>query len=90
LEGAATGSSRNPASNITPTIGDLPIGAPEAGEFIGSRVGPYTIQALIGRGGMGAVYRAVREDVFRMEVAIKLLKRGTPMKADTTQSTYRC
>ena len=30
---------------------------------------------------MGAVYRAVREDDFRMQVAIKLLKRGTDTEA---------
>jgi serine/threonine-protein kinase len=30
---------------------------------------------------MGAVYRAVREDDFCMEVAIKLLKRGTDTDA---------
>ena len=43
--------------------------------------GRYTIQSLIGKGGMGAVYRAVREDDFRMQVAIKLLKRGTDTDA---------
>jgi serine/threonine-protein kinase len=44
-------------------------------------VGRYTIQGLIGKGGMGSVYRAVREDDFRMQVAIKLLKRGTDTDA---------
>jgi TolB-like protein/tetratricopeptide (TPR) repeat protein len=47
------------------------------GDLTGTRVGRYTIQGLIGKGGMGAVYRAVREDDFRMQVAIKLLNRGT-------------
>ena len=46
-------------------------------DLTGTRVGRYTIQGLIGKGGMGAVYRAVREDDFRMQVAIKLLNRGT-------------
>jgi serine/threonine-protein kinase len=36
---------------------------------------------LIGRGGMGVVYRAVREDDFRMFVAIKLIKRGADTEA---------
>ena len=44
---------------------------------VGDRIGPYSIVALIGNGGMGAVYRALRDDEFRMEVALKLLKRGT-------------
>src|SRR5207248_7581522 len=47
----------------------------------GTRIGRYTIQGLIGKGGMGAVYRAVREDDFHMQVAIKLLKRGTDTDA---------
>ncbi|MEO8368171.1 MAG: protein kinase, partial [Candidatus Solibacter sp.] len=53
----------------------------EGSELAGQRVGRYTIQALIGKGGMGAVYRAIREDDFRMEVALKLLKRGTDTDA---------
>ena len=40
---------------------------------VGRHVGPYTIVERIGSGGMGTVYRAVREDDFRMEVAVKLL-----------------
>ena len=39
-----------------------------------SRIGPYRIRELIGRGGMGAVYRAVREDDFEKQVALKLLQ----------------
>lgn len=43
----------------------------------GSRVGVFKIEREIGRGGMGAVYLAVRADgVFRQRVAIKLIKRG--------------
>jgi serine/threonine-protein kinase len=49
----------------------------EGGELIGTRVGRYSIAGLIGRGGMGTVYRAEREDDFRMQVALKVLKRGT-------------
>src|SRR4029078_8820396 len=39
-------------------------------------VGPYRICREIGRGGMGVVYVAEREDQFRQRVAIKVLKRG--------------
>jgi serine/threonine protein kinase/tetratricopeptide (TPR) repeat protein len=53
----------------------------ESSNLAGTRVGRYTIQGLIGRGGMGDVYRAVREYDFRMQVAIKLLKRGTDTEA---------
>jgi serine/threonine protein kinase/tetratricopeptide (TPR) repeat protein len=49
--------------------------------LIGRKLGPYAIIALIGEGGMGTVYRAVREDDFRMHVAIKVLKRGTETEA---------
>jgi serine/threonine-protein kinase len=49
----------------------------ESPEPIGTRIGRYRITGLIGKGGMGAVYLAAREDDFRMQVAIKLLKRGT-------------
>lgn len=53
---------------------------PASGEFsglVGRRLGPYTITGLIGEGGMGAVYHAMRQGDFRMRVAIKLLKQGT-------------
>jgi tetratricopeptide (TPR) repeat protein len=44
---------------------------------IGRRIGPYRVTELIGEGGMGSVYRAVRDDdEFRQEVALKLVKRG--------------
>jgi serine/threonine protein kinase len=43
----------------------------------GTRVGAYRIVHEIGRGGMGAVYLAVRDDdEFRKRVAVKLLGRG--------------
>ncbi|WP_152050986.1 serine/threonine-protein kinase [Tautonia marina] len=44
--------------------------------LIGHQIGPYEIEALIGRGGMGSVYRAVRREEFTQVVAIKLIKRG--------------
>src|SRR5215470_2269709 len=41
------------------------------------RIGPYRVTRLIGRGGMGAVYEAERDDEqFRQQVAIKIIKRG--------------
>jgi hypothetical protein len=38
----------------------------------GTRLGPYTIHALLGAGGMGEVYRA-RDDRLQRDVAIKVL-----------------
>ncbi|MCU1263914.1 MAG: serine/threonine protein kinase with repeat [Acidobacteria bacterium] len=45
--------------------------------MIGRRLGAYRIEREIGRGGMGAVYEALRVDrEFNKRVAIKLVKRG--------------
>ena len=44
---------------------------------IGDRLGAYEITGLIGRGGMGVVYRAVRaDDEYNKEVAIKVAAFG--------------
>ena len=44
---------------------------------MGRRFGPYRVLAEIGRGGMGVVYRALRDDdAFHKEVALKLLPDG--------------
>jgi serine/threonine-protein kinase len=44
---------------------------------VGSFVGPYLLLSVIGAGGMGTVYHAVRaDDAFEMHVAIKIVRRG--------------
>jgi len=44
---------------------------------VGRHIGPYRVLSEIGHGGMGAVYRAVRDDdQYRKQVAIKLVRRG--------------
>jgi len=43
--------------------------------LIGKRLGPYRVEAIVGHGGMGAVYRASRDDAeFHQQVAIKLVR----------------
>ncbi len=43
----------------------------------GARVGPFTLRREIGRGGMGAVYLAERDDPgLRQRVALKLVREG--------------
>src|SRR5690606_35010649 len=44
----------------------------------GTRVGPYRVVRVVGRGGMGAVDLADRDDgQFEQRVALKLIRRGT-------------
>ena len=48
-----------------------------AASLEGQRLGPYRVLQEIGHGGMGAVYRAVRDDdQFKKRVAIKVLLKG--------------
>ncbi len=45
--------------------------------MLGNLLGSYRIEREIGRGGMGAVYEAIRADgEFRRKAAIKIVKRG--------------
>ena len=44
---------------------------------LGRRIGPYKVVQLLGVGGMGSVYQAVRvDDQYRRSVAIKLITHG--------------
>jgi len=42
---------------------------------VGGRLGPYRLEEILGEGGMGIVFRAVREPD-GVEVALKILKRA--------------
>ena len=53
--------------------------------LVGATLGPYRLDELIGAGGMGAVYRALRNDgLFDQRVAIKFIRplhRSLPAEA---------
>ncbi len=64
------------------------LAARESESAIGKHFGPYRVTAVIGAGGMGTVYRAVRDDdQFQKDVAIKIVKRG--MNFDALQMRFR-
>ena len=49
----------------------------ETRKFFDQHVGPYKVISEIGRGGMGVVFLAERDDAeFRQRVAVKLIRRG--------------
>ena len=53
-----------------------------ADPMLDARIGPYRVLRLLGRGGMGAVYEARREDAdFTLRVALKLLRPGAESEA---------
>src|SRR5215510_14338590 len=59
------------ASHLAIGDDDTPLPSPEG------RVGAYHLDALIGRGGMGEVYRAHRADEqYEHEVAVKIVRSG--------------
>jgi serine/threonine protein kinase len=74
---------RSPEFESSPTFptqttagGDAPsTPQPSLHQWVGRRLGPYRIQKLLGRGGMGAVFLANRDDdEFRKNVALKILR----------------
>src|SRR6266851_4939610 len=80
---------RSPLRAEAPATGDAsPVLAPElaAGEMLGV----YRIVGLIGRGGMGEVYRATRADgLFEKEVAVKVLRPDAVAHLDRFESERR-
>jgi serine/threonine protein kinase len=63
------------AGQVAPAVAKLM----EGGGLLGApvRVGPYRLVSELGRGGMGTVYLAERDDAqYQTQVAIKLVRRG--------------
>jgi len=54
---------------------------PGASEQPGERIGPYELVSLLGRGGSGAVWKALRREPFTQQVAIKIVKPGMDSEA---------
>src|SRR6185369_5285038 len=48
----------------------------QAPNLEGRRIGAYQVLRRIGRGGMGEVYLALRDDDFQQQVAIKVVRGG--------------
>ncbi len=81
------------AGESTDTFLDNPVGLPlraqgGGGLSAGQRLGSYEVVRLVGTGGMGAVYEAVRaDDQYRKRVAIKLVQRG--LDSELTLARFR-
>jgi len=72
---------------VSPALIEAGVIEPET-SIAGKRIGHYEILEEIGRGGMGAVYLAVRaDDEYKKQVAIKLIKRG--MDSDAILKRFR-
>jgi tetratricopeptide (TPR) repeat protein len=78
-EASRTGSSSDPCANP---------GAAANSSIAGRSVGPYQLDRMIGRGGMGAVYLAHRADgQFEQRVAIKLI--DLPLATELFRERFR-
>jgi serine/threonine protein kinase/tetratricopeptide (TPR) repeat protein len=65
-----------PPNESLPFTTSQPSSFDPEGEGQPSRIGPYRILSLLGRGGMGSVYLAEQTEPVRREVAVKLLTTG--------------
>lgn len=69
-----------------PSTGDLPATVPLPPD---TRVGPFRVLGVLGRGGMGTVYRAERADgAYQQQVALKVVS-GGPLAGDLERRFLR-
>ncbi len=54
-----------------------PYGSAPGAHEIPTQIGPYHIMGIIGKGGMGEIYKAERRAPYQQTVALKLIKLGT-------------
>jgi serine/threonine protein kinase len=52
------------------------LGSADADSLIGTTIGPYRLERVLGTGGMGTVYLALRDGSFQMRVALKVIRAG--------------
>ncbi|MDJ0973646.1 MAG: SUMF1/EgtB/PvdO family nonheme iron enzyme [Planctomycetota bacterium] len=68
----AVPSGSSSAGGLTTGVQDLPIGAFE----VGDRIGRYEVESILGRGGMGTIYKSY-DPAANRQVALKVLRKDT-------------
>ena len=77
LEAMLAAASVDRALAVERFIVDRETDAGAADPLLGSSLGPWRLVSVLGRGGMGTVYRAERADgQYRQQVAVKLVRSG--------------
>ena len=67
---------RSDAKQVETALEEAARSVLDAVPMVGARFGPWRVTREIGSGGMGAVYLVGRDDGFRQQAALKLIKRG--------------
>ena len=59
----------------------------DADPNLGTRIGPYVLESVVGQGGFGTVYRARQDEPISRTVALKVIRRG--MDSDRIIARFR-